>query len=105
MAAISRAQLLSEHLPGLNSILGMNYERYPFEYADIYTEYSSDRSFEQDQKVTGFQSAPVKQEGAATLFDTGSTVKYHPVSRLAVRATFTESAIRGAMSTLMNASF
>lgn len=79
MAAISRAQLLRELLPGLNSIFGMNYERYPFEYADIYTEYSSDRSFEQDQKVTGFQSAPVKQEGAATLFDTaqeGYTATY-----------------------------
>ena len=38
MAAISRAQLLRELLPGLNSIFGMNYDRYPFEYADIYTE-------------------------------------------------------------------
>ncbi len=70
MAAISRAQLLRELLPGLNAIFGMSYNEYPMEYADIYTEYSSERSFEQDQKVTGFQSAPVKQEGAATLFDT-----------------------------------
>lgn len=70
MAAISRAQLLRELLPGLNAIFGMSYNEYPMQYADIYTEYSSERSFEQDQKVTGFQSAPVKQEGAATLFDT-----------------------------------
>lgn len=70
MASISRAQLLRELLPGLNAIFGMNYNQYPFEYADIYDEYSSERSFEQDQKVTGFQTAPVKQEGAATLFDT-----------------------------------
>ena len=70
MAAISRAQLLRELLPGLNAIFGMSYNEYPMEFMDIYTEYSSDRSFEQDQKVTGFQSAPVKQEGAATLFDT-----------------------------------
>jgi hypothetical protein len=70
MAAISRAQLLRELLPGLNAIFGTAYNEYPMEFSDIYTEYSSDRSFEQDQKVTGFQSAPVKQEGAATLFDT-----------------------------------
>ena len=70
MAAISRAQLLRELLPGLNAIFGTSYNEYPMEFSEIYTEYSSDRSFEQDQKVTGFQSAPVKQEGAATLFDT-----------------------------------
>lgn len=79
MAAISRAQLLHELLPGLNAIFGMEYNRYENEYAEIYTENSSERSFEEDQKVTGFQSAPVKQEGAATLFDTaqeGYTTRY-----------------------------
>lgn len=70
MAAISRAQLLHELLPGLAAIFGMEYNRYENEYADIYTEHSSERSFEEDQKVTGFQTAPVKQEGSATLFDT-----------------------------------
>lgn len=70
MAAISRAQLLRELLPGLNALFGMSYNEYPMEFMDIYTEHSSERSFEQDQKVTGFQTAPNKQEGAATLFDT-----------------------------------
>jgi len=70
MAAISRAQLLRELLPGLNALFGMSYNEYPMEFMDIYTEHSSERSFEQDQKVTGFQSAPTKQEGSATLFDT-----------------------------------
>lgn len=79
MAAISRAQLLHELLPGLNALFGMEYNRYENEYAEIYTESSSERSFEEDQKITGFQSAPVKQEGAATLFDTaqeGYTTRY-----------------------------
>lgn len=79
MAAISRAQLLKELLPGLNALFGMEYARYEQEHAEIYTEYSSERSFEEDQKVTGFQSAPTKQEGAATLFDTaqeGYTTRY-----------------------------
>lgn len=79
MAAISRAQLLRELLPGLDALFGMEYNRYENEYAEIYTESSSERSFEQDQKITGFQTAPVKQEGAAILFDTaqeGYTATY-----------------------------
>lgn len=79
MAAISRAQLLHELLPGLNALFGMEYARYEQEHAEIYTEHSSERSFEEDQKVTGFQSAPEKSEGAATLFDTaqeGYTTRY-----------------------------
>ncbi len=79
MAAISRAQLLHELLPGLNALFGMEYNRYENEYAEIYTENSSERSFEEDQKITGFQSAPNKAEGAATLFDTaqeGYTTRY-----------------------------
>jgi hypothetical protein len=79
MAAISRAQLLRELLPGLDALFGMEYARYENEYAEVYTESSSERSFEQDQKITGFQTAPVKQEGAATLFDTaqeGYTATY-----------------------------
>lgn len=79
MAAISRAQLLKELIPGLNAIFGMEYNRYENEYAEIYTENSSERSFEEDQKVTGFQTAPVKDEGAATFFDTaqeGYTTRY-----------------------------
>lgn len=79
MAAISRAQLLHELLPGLNALFGMEYARYEQEHAEIYTEHSSERSFEEDQKLTGFQTAPVKTEGAATFFDTaqeGYTTRY-----------------------------
>ena len=35
MAAISRAQLLRELLPGLNAIFGMSYNEYPPEFMDI----------------------------------------------------------------------
>ena len=79
MAAISRAQLLKELLPGLNALFGLEYNRYEQEHKEIYTEYSSERSFEEDQKITSFGNAPVKQEGAATLFDTaqeGYTTRY-----------------------------
>lgn len=79
MAAISRAQLQNELLPGLNALFGMEYNRYEQEHAEIYEEHGSERSFEETQKVTGFASAPVKSEGASTLFDTaqeGYTTRY-----------------------------
>lgn len=70
MAAISRAQLLHELLPGLNALFGMEYNRYEQEYMEFYNEYTSERSFEEDQKLSGFMSAPSKEEGATTIFDT-----------------------------------
>ena len=79
MAAISRAQLLKELLPGLNALFGTEYNRYEQEHTEIYSEHGSERSFEEDQKITGFGNAPVKNEGAATLFDTaqeGYTTRY-----------------------------
>tara|TARA_R110000868_G_scaffold83941_3_gene236930 strand:+ start:328 stop:1236 length:909 start_codon:yes stop_codon:yes gene_type:complete len=79
MAAISRAQLLKELLPGLNALFGTEYNRYEQEHTQIYSEYGSERSFEEDQKITGFGNAPVKTEGASTLFDTaqeGYTTRY-----------------------------
>lgn len=79
MAAISRSQLLHELLPGLNALFGQEYARYENEHAEIYSEQSSDRSFEEDQKITGFGNAPVKDEGDVTKFDTaqeGYTTRY-----------------------------
>lgn len=70
MAAISRAQLLRELLPGLNALFGQEYARYENEHAEIYQEYGSERSFEEDAKITPFGTAPVKEEGSATYFDT-----------------------------------
>ena len=79
MAAISRAQLLKELIPGLNALFGTEYARYEQEHAEIYNEYGSERSFEEDQKITGFGNAPNKNEGASTFFDTaqeGYTTRY-----------------------------
>lgn len=68
--AISRAQLLKELLPGLNSLFGLEYNKYENEHAEIYDTESSDRSFEEEQKLSGFGAAPVKPEGSAISYDT-----------------------------------
>jgi hypothetical protein len=67
--AISRAQLMKQLLPGLNTLFGMEYKRYEKEHALIYTSESSNRSFEEDQKLSGFDAAPVKSEGMAIAYD------------------------------------
>lgn len=67
---ISRAQLLKELVPGLNALFGMEYAKYENEHAEIYETENSERSFEEEVKLSGFGAAPVKQEGAAITYDT-----------------------------------
>jgi len=67
--AISRAQLLKELLPGLNALYGLEYDNYENEHAEIYETENSDRSFEEEVKLSGFGAAPVKAEGAAISYD------------------------------------
>jgi hypothetical protein len=67
--AISRAQLLKELLPGLNALFGLEYARYGEEHKEIYETESSERSFEEETKLSGFSAAPVKNEGAAIRYD------------------------------------
>ena len=67
--AISRAQLAKELEPGLNALFGLEYARYEDESAEIYDTESSERAFEEEVMLSGFGSAPVKQEGSAVTFD------------------------------------
>jgi hypothetical protein len=67
--AISRAQLLKELLPGLNALFGMEYARYGEEHKEIYETETSERSFEEEVKLSGFSAAPVKNEGSAISYD------------------------------------
>lgn len=67
--AISRAQLLKELLPGLNALFGMEYARYGEEHKEIYETETSERSFEEETKLSGFSAAPVKNEGSAIQYD------------------------------------
>ena len=78
--AISRAQLLKELLPGLNALFGLEYQKYENEHAEIYDVENSERSFEEEVKLSGFGAAPIKQEGAAISYDTAQesfTARYN----------------------------
>jgi hypothetical protein len=67
--AISRAQALKELLPGLNALFGLEYAKYENEHSEIYETENSERSFEEEVKLSGFGAAPVKPEGSAISYD------------------------------------
>lgn len=67
--AISRAQLLKELLPGLNALFGLEYKKYEQEHKHLFEDDKSDRSFEEETKLSGFGAAPVKAEGSSIAYD------------------------------------
>lgn len=69
MATISRSQMIKELIPGLNALFGMEYNTYDGEHAEIYDTEGSERSFEEEVKLSGFGQAPVKTEGAGIAYD------------------------------------
>ena len=93
--AISRAQLLKELLPGLNALFRMEYARYGEEHKEIYETETSERSFEEETKLSGFSAAPVKNEGSAIRYDNGQeawTARYNHET-IALGFSLTEEAI------------
>ena len=93
--AISCSQLLKELLPGLNALFGMEYERYPEEHKAIFETETSERSFEEETKLSGFGTAPVKGEGAAIAYDNAQeawTARYNHET-IALGFSLTEEAI------------
>jgi hypothetical protein len=93
--AISRAQLLKELLPGLNALFGLEYARYGEEHKEIYEAETSERSFEEETKLSGFSAAPVKAEGSAIAYDNAQeawTTRYNHET-IALGFSITEEAI------------
>jgi len=93
--AISRAQLLKELLPGLNALFGLEYAKYGEEHKEIYDQETSERSFEEETKLSGFSAAPVKNEGQAIQYDNAQeawTARYNHET-IAYGFSITEEAI------------
>ena len=70
--AINRASISKELLPGLNAVFGMEYGEVNNEHEPLYEVENSDRAFEEEVLFTGFGQAPVKNEGAAVVYDDAS---------------------------------
>ena len=93
--AISRSQLVKELEPGLNALFGLEYNRYENEHAEIFVAEASDRAFEEEVMLSGFGSAPVKEEGAGVTFDqaTESFTARYTHETIAMAFAITEEAI------------
>tara|TARA_B110000285_G_scaffold223728_1_gene279633 strand:+ start:128 stop:1045 length:918 start_codon:yes stop_codon:yes gene_type:complete len=93
--AISRSQLVKELEPGLNALFGLEYNRYENQHAEIFMSETSDRAFEEEVMLSGFASAPTKQEGAGVVFDQAGetfTARYNHET-IALAFSITEEAI------------
>jgi len=93
--ATSRAQLLKELLPGLNALFGLDYKTYSEQHKEIFDTETSERSFEEETKLSGFSAAPVKNEGGAIAYDNGQeawTARYNHET-IAFGFSLTEEAI------------
>ena len=93
--AISRAQLLKELLPGLNALFGLEYAKYGEEHKELYETETSERSFEEETKLSGFSAAPVKNEGSAIAYDNAQeawTARYNHET-IAMGFSITEEAV------------
>jgi hypothetical protein len=93
--AISRAQLLKELLPGLNALFGLEYKKYGEEHKEIFETETSERSFEEETKLSGFSAAPVKNEGNAIQYDNAQeawTARYQHET-IALGFSITEEAV------------
>lgn len=93
--AISRAQIFKELLPGLNKLFGLEYARYGEEHTEIFTTETSDRSFEEELKLSGFGAAPTKLEGQAIQYDTAQEgfISRYTHETIAMGFAITEEAI------------
>ena len=86
---------MKELLPGLNALFGLEYARYGQEHKEIFETESSDRSFEEETKLSGFASAPTKTEGSAIAYDNAQeawTARYNHVT-IALGFSLTEEAV------------
>jgi len=79
----------------LNALFGLEYKRYDNQHAEIYTNESSDRAFEEEVMLSGFANAQVKGEGAGVSYDDAQetfTARYNHET-MALAFAITEEAI------------
>jgi len=95
MAAITRANIAKQLLPGLNAIFGVEYGSVDNEDEALFVTENSERAFEEEVLFTGFGTAPTKQEGAAVEYDNAQeqwTARY-TMETIALAFSITEEAM------------
>lgn len=65
MSLISRGNIISAMRPGVNKHYGLTYKDWPAIYSRLFETFKSDKNFEVDVNVNGFELASVKGESDA----------------------------------------
>jgi lysophospholipase L1-like esterase len=76
-------------------LFGLEYKRYGEEHKELYETETSERSFEEETKLSGFSAAPVKNEGSAIAYDNAQeafTARYNHQT-IALGFSLTEEAV------------
>jgi hypothetical protein len=76
-------------------LFGLEYAKYGEEHKEIYDTETSERSFEEETKLSGFSAAPVKNEGSAIAYDNAQeawTARYNHET-IAMGFSITEEAV------------
>jgi hypothetical protein len=76
-------------------LFGLEYARYGEQHKEIFETETSERSFEEETKLSGFSAAPVKNEGSALAYDNAQeawTARYNHET-IALGFSLTEEAI------------
>jgi hypothetical protein len=68
---MNRSDFRKQLQEGLNTVFGLEYERHPEEWRDIYDVESSQKAYEEDVLMFGLGAAAVKPEGAPIDYDDG----------------------------------
>ena len=68
---LNRALFTKQLNLGLNTVFGMEYDRYPEQWREIYSTEQSQKAFEEDVQMIGFGAAPTKAEGAMINYESG----------------------------------
>lgn len=69
MATITTGNFAKALWPGVNSWYGKSYNEHKVEWTDLFDQYSSSKSYEEDMGITSFGLASAKPEGAAITYD------------------------------------
>lgn len=69
---MNRTQFKKNLQDGLNTTFGLEYQRYPEEWREIFEIANSDKAYEEDVLMVGLGAGQVKTEGKSVAFDEGA---------------------------------
>lgn len=92
---MNRAQFRKQLQLGLNTVFGLEYQRYPEQWRPIFEVSPSKKAYEEDVLLVGFGGAQVKPEGQGVAFDAGSEawVARYKHDTIALAFSITEEAV------------